>query len=447
MRGLTPVRCSRFPVPALKRCSPIIMTALLWSFNPHDLQAQRADLTVAMAQGTIQGAIATGSRADFTVRVSNGVGQAVSGNVLVQVTIPPEFAELSAGGTGFQCAFEGTVASCTTTGLNQNQSKSFSIKATAPRTIRGTSQQLTLTAVVDPNNNISETENANNSDNLTVVVETRADLKMNVIGVPTPGVDLRTQVAPNLVFYFIVNNTGDGAASNLLTRATLPKDAALVAVEENTLGTCIQNSFDSSGAPQVNCTLSSFPARERRTVRMVAKLIGSVPDGVRVTFAANVDPNNTVRERNETNNVAFLIPTVRAPSDLQLSGGGAAALASGPTLAPDCGPRSNNVIKVSLTVKNNGPYRSAPTIVTAQWPPRIVKVSSNISGVTPEACFDRCDVPALDPGQSIAVPLFGGAFDTNISGPATATIRLDPAGIVFDPVVGNNSVTSTVCTG
>jgi hypothetical protein len=440
------VASSRLPMRVLERCPPIIVTAFLWSLNPHDLQAQRADLTVAIAQATNQGPIATGSRADFAVRVTNGVGQAVSGNVLVQVTIPPEFAELSATGTGFQCTFQGTVSSCTTTGLSQNQSKSFSIKATAPKTIRGTSQQFTLTAVVDPNNDVRETDNANNSDNLTVVVETRADLKMNVLAVPTPGVDLRTQIAPNLVFVFNVDNEGDGAASNLLTRSTLPKDATFVGVEANTLGICLPGSTDSSGALQVNCTLPSLAARARGSVRFIARLIGSVPDGVKVTFAANADPNNTVRERNETNNVGFLIPTVRAPSDLQLSGGGAVALGPvSPSLVPDCGPSSNNIIKISLTVRNNGPYRSAPTIVTAQWPAPIVRVSADISGVTPPACFDRCDVPALNSGQSIEVFLFGGAFDANISGPASATIRLDPAGIVFDPVVGNNSVTSSVC--
>jgi hypothetical protein len=437
------VPSSRLLMRALERCSPIIVTAFLWSLNPGDLKAQRADLTVRIAQASNQGAIATGSRADFSVRVSNGVGQAVSGNVLVQVTLPPEFAELSATGSGFQCAFEGTVCSCTTTGLNQSESKSFSIRATAPKTIRGASQQFTLTAVVDPNNDIRETENANNSDILTVVVETRADLKMNVLGVSTPGVDLRTQVAPNLVFVFNVDNDGDGAASNLLTRSTLPKDAAFVGVEANTLGICLPGSTDSSGALQVNCTLPSLAARARGSVRIIARLIGSVPDGVKVTFAANVDPNNTVRERNETNNVGFLIPTVRAPSDLQLSGGGAVAL--GPvSLVPDCGPGSNDVIKISLTVRNNGPYRSAPTIVTAQWPVPIVRVSAR-SGTPPEPCFDRCDVPALDSGQSIEVLLFGGAFDANLSGPANATIRLDPAGIVFDPVIGNNSVTSLVC--
>lgn len=430
---------------ALTRCSSIAMAAFLLLLNPDDLRAQRADLTVNIAQVGGQGAVATGWKVDFVVRVSNGVGQAIPGNVLVQVTIPAEFTELSSTGTAFACSFQGSIGSCTTTGFNANQSKEIRIKTTAPRIIRGTSQLFTLIAVADPNNNIAETENANNSDNHTVRVERRADLDVNLVESPAL---LTTQVAPNLVYVVTVKNKGDGAASNVRVESTLPKDVAFVGVEENQLGICLQNSTASDGSLQINCTLSSLAAGVSRHVRIKGKILGTILDGQQVTFAAEADPNKTVTERNETNNTAFMITTVRVPSELQLTFDGAiVAGTQNPSLDADCGAGSRNTIEVSLTVKNNGPNPSSPTIITAQWPARIVPPNTAISGVPAGACFDRCDVPGLNSGQSTVVKLFGGAFDANILGAGRATFTVDPAGTLFDAVVGNNSVTGTVCTG
>ncbi|HEU4463590.1 MAG TPA: hypothetical protein VFS53_00960, partial [Gemmatimonadota bacterium] len=160
------------------------------------------------------------------------------------------------------------------------------------------------------------------------------------------------------------------------------------------------------------------------------------------------DPNNTVPERNENDNTAFLITTMRAISDVQIVFNGAIVAGSGsPSLSADCGAGSKNTIEATVTIRNNGPNASARTIVTARWPTRITAPNTAISGVPAGACFDRCDVPALNPGQSVVVKLFGAAFDTRISGPGIATFTVDPAQTLFDSVVGNNSVTGTVCTG
>jgi hypothetical protein len=361
--------------------------------------------------------------------------------VLVNVDIPVGFTSLS----GAECTFNRNTASCTTATLGGNSQKTFRISATAPATISGNSQSFTLTAVVDPNNTVAEGDggNNNNSDNLTVSVVRRADLDVGIVG--SPGT---TQVAPDLIFVVSVANDGDREAPNLLVRSTLPKDVAFVRVEENTLGTCVQNNTASNGALNVNCTLSSLPPASTRRVRIIGRLVGSVPDGVQVTSAVNADPNNTVPERDERNNTAFLVTTMRAISDVQIAFGGAKVAGTrSPALAADCGAGSNNTIEASLSIRNNGPNASGPTIVTARWPAGITPPNTAISGVPAGACFDRCAVPALSPGQSIAVRLFGGAFDVKISGEGRATFTVDPEQELFDSVVGNNSVTATVCTG
>lgn len=398
------------------------------------------DLTVEITKAGAIPEIPTRTNVAFVVTVSN-IRSGQASNVLVNVTFPVGFTSLS----GAECTFNRNVASCATASLGGNSQKTFRISSTAPSTISGTSQPFTLTAVVDPNNTVDEGTggNNNNSDNLTFNVVTRADLDVGIGGSGSPTV----QVAPDLVFVVTVDNDGDQAASNLLVRSTLPKDVAFVRVEENQLGSCAQNSTASNGALNVNCTLSSLPAAASRHVRIVGRLVGTVPDGVQVTSAVNVDPNNTVPERNENDNTAFLVTTMRAISDVQIVFNGAIVAGTrNPSLAADCGAGSRNSIEATVTVRNNGPNTSGPTIVTARWPAGITRPAL-VSGVPVGACFDRCDVPTLKSGQSVVVKLFAGAFDVNISGPGIATFTVDPAQTLFDSVVGNNSVTGTVCSG
>ena len=419
---------------------------VLLAANPRDAEAQPSggtagrDLTVEITKAGALPEIPTRTNVAFVVTVSN-IRSGEASNVLVTVNIPVGFTSLS----GAECTFNRNVASCATASLGGNSQKTFRISTTAPSTITGTSQPFTLTAVVDPNNTVAEGTggNNNNSDNLTINVVTRADLNAG-IGGPSATV----QAAPDLVFVVTVDNEGDQAASNLLVRSTLPKDVAFVRVEENQLGSCAQNNTASNGALNVNCTLSSLPAGASRHVRIVGRLVGTVPDGVQVTSAVNVDPNNSVPERNENDNTAFLVTTMRAVSDVQIVFNGAiVAGTQNPALAADCGAGSRNTIEATVTVRNNGPNASGPTLVTARWPARITSPNTAISGVPAGACFDRCDVPALKSGQSVVVKLFGAAFDVRISGPGIATFTVDPAQTLFDSIVGNNSVSGTVCTG
>ena len=92
-------------------------------------------------------------------------------------------------------------------------------------------------------------------------------------------------------------------------------------------------------------------------------------------------------------------------------------------------------IALTLAVKNNGPFRSPATIVTATWPAQI--------GAGGGACFDRCNVPALDPGQSVVLTLSATVIANSAAGSVTA--QLDPNQTLFDPILSNNRVTKVVC--
>jgi hypothetical protein len=234
-------------------------------------------------------------------------------------------------------------------------------------------------------------------------------------------------------------------------RSTLPKDATFTAVEANQLGTCLQNSVGSAGELQVNCTLPSLPAGASRQARVVGQLVGTTPDGVKVTVAANVDPLNAIPERNETNNTAFLIATMRSPTDLALTGTvrkSEVSVFGGPTLT---------LVELRLTVRNNGPGPAPATSIQTDWPSTIDDLASPCPGgssvnlqqgtCVPDAqppCFGRCPVPPVPAGQS-AVVTTQGLFVPS-SGNQVLLIRstVDPDGALPEAVVGNNQVTLTV---
>lgn len=425
-------------------------TSPLW-LNGETAAAQAAahDLRVTLVKAGALPDVPTRTSVALVATISNvGAGQADA--VLTRVTIPAGFTSISAQpapGSGITCDITGTVAGsptgtavlCTAPNIAGNSEKTVRISVTAPATITGSSQSLTATAVVDPNNTVQEGPggNNNNSDNLAINVVTRADLTIGLTG--APGQDFTTQVAPDLVYVVTVRNTGDREANRLIVKSTLPKDVAFVKVEENTMGTCVQNSTASNGALNVSCTVASVPAGDNRHVRIIGKTVGSVPDGSKVTFSAFADPTNSVAERNDNDNSAFVITTLRARSDVQMTGSVAVKLIGAPPLVverpgdSDCLSRMGIVL--SLAVKNNGPFRSPATIVTATWPPQI--------GTAGGACFDRCNVPALDPGQTHSLALSATVITNFASGQVTA--QLDPNQTIFDPIVSNNRVTMPVC--
>jgi Domain of unknown function DUF11 len=429
----------------MKTCRLICALGLCLAWRPVSLGAQKApDLTVTLAKAGAQPEVPTRTNVAFVATIAN-IASVQATNVLTQVTMPAGFTSLSttpAPGSGITCSVSGVTVNCTAPTMPANSQKTFRISSTAPTTITGQFQEFTLTAVIDPANAIQEGPggNTNNSDNFTVRIATRADLTVDLTA--PGGGTLTTQVAPNLTYLVAVRNAGDRAASSLLVRATLPKDVAFQRVQDNTLGTCLQNSTASNGALNINCTLSSLAAGATGRVRILGSVIGSVPDKVQVTFAANADPNNSVPERNDTDNTAFMVTTLRAPADVQITRNGVSLAQDGGLILAIDGPgdlvcaRGESV--VSVDVKNNGPYQSPPTTVTTTWPAAIRAASSG--------CFDRCNVPALTLGQVVRLT-FRGRIDAAFNTLTQPTFVLDPNQAVFDPIIGNNRVTITACGG
>lgn len=415
--------------------------ALLAGAAPAAGAQDRPDLTVTLAKAGALPETPTRTAVAIVATVSNGRAPAAS-SVLTRVTMPAGFTGLSTTvqpGSGTTCTISGSVVNCTTPSIAGNSQTTFRVTSTTPATITGQTQAFSLAAVVDPGNTIPESggANSNNSDNLSLTVATRADLGVSLAG--PPGSVLTTQVAPDIFYVVTATNTGDREAANLLVRGTLPKDVAFVRVQDNTLGSCLQNSTASNGALNVNCTLASLAPGATGRVRILGRVLGTVPDKVQVTFAAAVDPSNTVAERNENDNTAFMVTTLRAPADIQAVDAQAAVTGgSSPSLVvedPGDIACANLDLTVTVDVRNAGPYASPATAVTTTWP-------AGFSALT-GGCFDRCPVPALTPGQRVSV-----RFRTHVTR-ATGLVRpifvVDAAHLAFDPIEGNNSVTQVAC--
>ena len=422
-----------------------------------DLPAAPGDLTVNVTKAGALPTVATGTNVAFVFTISNA-GAAQAANVLTRVSIPFAFTSLvpsAAAGAGVTCDGVGRIVGstdphifrCTAASVAGNSQKDFRVSATAPSTINGSSQSFTVAAQVDPEATIPEgtAGEGNNSDNFAVNVVTMADLDVGLGG--NTGQDITVQLAPDLIYIVNVENEGDRAAANLLVRSSLPQDVAFVRVEENTLGTCLPNPT-AGGAINVDCTSSSLPAGATARVRVVGRMVGSVPDGVQVTIAAAVDPNNSVPERNDTDNTAFAIATFRAPSELQVTGEVSSSNISkvGPPIGACAFCRATLAdLQLRLVVRNNGPNLSPPTQVRTQWPTRETSQASGPGTCT--ATNDVCliSVPALSSGATFAIQ--GDArWSADSHNPTTAqiTVTVDPNGTSFDRIVGNNTANISV---
>lgn len=265
----------------------------------------------------------------------------------------------------------------------------------------------------------------------------RADLTVDVSAVAV------TQLAPTLAVIVQARNTGDQAASPVGVRTTLPQGVAFVRVEENSMGTCNQNSTAPSGAAQVNCVTSALVAGASKTVRIVGNVVGNIADSTQVVFTAEADPSNTVLESDEADNGDSFTMTVRAPSDLQISKVELDTLNIVRPLVGAIAPGVDFTFQYQWTVKNNGPYSSPPTTLRIEWPTTGVRVFGGDGNDIP--LTEEVSIPALVPPASFVVARTV-KFRTFTNDPVTAQVRVtvNPNQEVFDTGVLNNTSTLSV---
>jgi len=299
-------------------------------------------------------------------------------------------------------------------------------------------------------------------EDIVVGVASAHDLRVQIF---PPGGSLgATQLATqDLSVGVTVENKGELTASSVV-QITLPSDVAFERVEGLPSGTC----SPIAGSPvRVECTISSLTAGASRTATVVGRVTNTaLRDSTLVTFTATVDPGNAISETDETNNTDTTVVTVRAPSDLQVSGTFTKSTLIGNFDAEFFGCRDDAIctytlVEFRLTVKNNGPMKSPRTDVLTSGAVltdgnftfgglnnlcgsgrRVNSTKTGCESGREPTCYSACRIRALDPGESVLVVATGAVSQRPSGQSVTIQSRISPQ--VFDPISTNNTASFTL---
>ena len=437
-------RVSFRTVRVLAAC--VASVAIPLAAHPGSASAQLGDFTVAVRQ-VPDLPIFTGAAVAYVVAVTSA--GALASPAAVRVTLPSEFRDVAAtpsAASGFTCTRPSpTVVSCTR-GLLAGTAE-VRVTATAPSSIGSDGDNYTVTAHVDPGRAVSEINEQNNAASVTTRVETGPDLDVDLSGSSTTA-----DVGDEITYVLRLLNVGDGGTAVVNLRATLPQQVAFVRFEpvegqQFSFNACARD------GQVITCRPGSTAPGQTLAVRIVARVTSSAGDS-QILFGATADPSNSIRERNENNNSASVLTTVRAVSDLVISGTVSKARVSGASLPLGGSEVASVAVTLTLTVRNNGPSSSPPTTVTVNWPAG----SQNGVGFCPGGsqlqdgscipgqvtnCFNTCSVGTVLPGGSQVVTAVAVVASLPIRG-LSITATVDAAGTVVETNNGNNSVTLNI---
>jgi len=240
--------------------------------------------------------------------VGNSGIQTATG-VLVRDPLPPNtiFDSFTAPGFAGGCGVDSNnVLTCTNGTINPESTSTITIVLVAPPGI-GT---VNNTVYVDPNNAIFEADEANNTANATTLVQTGIDLTVDKIQNFNPIATSGTET-----YTIRVDNVGPQDATGITVRDILPSGTIFRTASGDHGFTCsysaASNAVTCNGASILG-TESEFygptPAGEdHATITIVVfamPIVGTMHNEVRV------DPNNTIAEVSETNNIFTLDTTV-----------------------------------------------------------------------------------------------------------------------------------------
>lgn len=428
------------------------------------VEAASRDLTVRIQQDN-QGDVVTGRVQPITYRVTvSNLGDDPVPAVTTVVTFPRSFTfETPAGsGSGVICLqplapiarVEQVDVRCTAAaGVGANAQREFTVKAKAPAIIIGDQQVFTITSAVDPSDAVDENNEGNNMSTVATTVRTLAELTPRWTG------PLQARVGMTLFYTAHVQNTGDRDATTVSVDIQLPTQVDFVRFDQGTLQ-CTPPSTPTAGqGSRTTCTGSVIPGGGTMARVIVVRPLTLLGDGTVLLFSMRVDPQNTVPERNEGNNLVSLATTVSSPADLEVTG--TAQRQDGGDCFPGsaCRPLNGSIlVSLRLRVHNSGPGQAAATTVRVNWPrPAFRDVDSQcpagshvdqaanqcIPG-TVTRCFESCFVPNLLPNAAQEI-LAQAIVDRRQGGTIfLIPVVVDPNGTVSETDETNNGLTLTI---
>jgi hypothetical protein len=313
-----------------------------------------------------------------------------------------------------------------------------------------------LTAAVDPDNLVQESNETNNSAALDTEVETRASLvSERTAGLITP------PVGPDLHYFARIRNTGDRDAPNVAVQIGFPLPS-MIFDHVDGVGNlqCFPPTVDpTSGDGRFTCSTRIIPAGGEATVNFTVHLNPQLSDGTFLQMMITADPANVIPERNAFDRFAALGLTVRTPADLQpdlqLSASVRTIFDWSPLPTLDV-HNGFDLVLLEVHVLNPGPGRSPPTTLSLIWAqpfddfdsvcPIGTHVDETATGCEdgvrdPPKCFTSAPVPTLMPGETAEIQCFATKPMFSLSPFADfGSVTLDPLHVVRDPDRNNNKL-------
>lgn len=424
------------------------------------LVVEKTDLTVSLQ---VASPVVTGRSDPAVVILRNGpiAANAVAARITFQGawtvadTLPAGCARQSA-------VLDRTQVLCTAGSMAAGAVKTFRIDAAAPPDAppvrRGAASTVFVEAVVDPANQVPESNEDNNTATTDVALERQADLVADGSSLPATGF-----VGADLVYPIRVKNLGDTDASSVVVRMYLPKQVDFVRTEGSQIANCVV-SHPVPDLEIVNCTAPTVAAGALVTAQVVTHVINGLVSGDRIDFKLQVDPSNAIPDRDRNNNIATVTTTLSAAVDLAVisvtverRGSAPGPVHSDKSFQLSCGPdpvaaTANADTIVHVQIKNLGPGQTTSATATVAWasgifPPQGGDCPTGFhcgSGsctvgappANPNVPFSQVNVPAIFPGTTIEVVFYA----SRTTDPAVlGTVTIDPAHALNDPNRGNNT--------
>ena len=393
------------------------------------------DLAIALAGPASANA---GANYDYTLSVANS-GFANATGVTAQFTLPAGLTFVSAsdnGSGGFMVPTSAPGGLVNFTGGSLNAGASDTLTVTVNAANGGNYTAAVGSAVIDPNNTVTEFNENNNSNATSVVTSVSiADLTVDV----TAGA--ATALAGNNFTYTLTaQNIGSSTASGVEVDFTLPSGINFVSATDNGSGAFTVPTSATSGVVALTGGTLVAGGSETFTITVAASTGGTftLPAG-----AAAINPSHTVLEGNYGNNASVsTFSTVVTAPDLSITGSHNGNFQPGDLAA-----------SYTVYVRNVGSTGTSGGAVTvSQTLPAGITPAASLNGTTingwsvavsgQTATATRSDVLPIDsnyPALTITV-----SIDPTASGVLSSTAIVSGGG---DVSPGNDTITVTVDVG
>ena len=362
-----------------------------------------------------------GGTVTYNLLVRND-GMTTANDILVRDTLPTGFTLVSVTTDGNFTADTTTPGIISFTGGSLASGDNSAINIVG--TVQNTAGELTNIAVVDPDGQITESDETNNTEtSVTTVNDPPPELQPD-LGISKQSFPNSVEPGGTITYNLSVSNIGGGDANNILVRDTLPAGFTLVSTITN-------SGFiaDTSTPGVVSFTGGSIPSGDAASLTIV----GTAPASLNpLTNVAIVDPDGQITESDETNNTAEITTDIILP-DLEIFKIG---------IPNDV--EAGDTITYNLAVRNNGQATATNVTVRDTVPSAFTFVSSTpFSGFTAEPIMGNVvsfTGGSIDPGGIATFNIVG----TVTSGGTFVNIAVvDPDNTIVETDETNNTATFT----